>query len=82
MRVFVAGATGVLGRMLLPSLVASGHDVIGLGRTPKKLLESRTSPRTGVVQIEEGVIRVMNSHSFSGFAVRRCHPLVSSEAAP
>ena len=38
MKVFVAGATGVLGRALLPSLVALGHEVYGTGRTPEKVL--------------------------------------------
>src|SRR5579871_4763738 len=38
MRVFVAGATGVLGRALLPPLKAAGHAVVGLARTPEKLL--------------------------------------------
>ena len=32
MRVFVAGATGVLGRQLLPLLASHGHDVIGMAR--------------------------------------------------
>src|ERR1051326_3420034 len=39
MRVFVAGATGVLGRALLPQLKAAGHEVFGLARTPEKLLQ-------------------------------------------
>jgi NAD(P)-dependent dehydrogenase (short-subunit alcohol dehydrogenase family) len=30
MKVFVAGATGVLGRELVPRLVARGHDVVGM----------------------------------------------------
>lgn len=34
MRILVAGATGVLGRALLPHL--SGHEVIGLTRSPAK----------------------------------------------
>ena len=38
MRVFVAGATGVLGRALLPALAALGHEVYGTGRTPEKVL--------------------------------------------
>jgi 2-alkyl-3-oxoalkanoate reductase len=38
MQVFVAGATGVLGRALLPQLTAAGHTVYGLARTPEKLL--------------------------------------------
>ena len=30
MKVFVAGATGVLGRVLVPQLVARGHEVLSL----------------------------------------------------
>ena len=33
MRVFVAGATGVLGIQLVPMLVADGHEVVGSSRT-------------------------------------------------
>ncbi len=37
MKVFVAGATGVLGRALVPQLVARGHEVVGMTRsTPKQ----------------------------------------------
>jgi nucleoside-diphosphate-sugar epimerase len=36
MKVFVAGATGALGRVLVPQLVANGHDVVGLTRTASK----------------------------------------------
>jgi nucleoside-diphosphate-sugar epimerase len=35
-RVFVAGATGVLGRYALPSLVEAGHDLTGVARTAEK----------------------------------------------
>jgi nucleoside-diphosphate-sugar epimerase len=35
-RVFVAGATGVLGRPLLPALQAAGHQPIAMTRSPKK----------------------------------------------
>ncbi len=38
-RVFVAGATGVLGRELIPQLLEAGHTVLGLARTPEKLLQ-------------------------------------------
>jgi nucleoside-diphosphate-sugar epimerase len=36
MKVFVAGATGALGRPLVAQLVAHGHDVIGMTRTEAK----------------------------------------------
>ncbi|HZO96161.1 MAG TPA: NAD(P)H-binding protein [Gaiellaceae bacterium] len=36
MRIFVAGASGVLGLRLVPLLVAAGHDVAGMTRTPGK----------------------------------------------
>jgi nucleoside-diphosphate-sugar epimerase len=36
MRVFVAGATGAIGRQLVPQLTAAGHDVIGMTRSPAK----------------------------------------------
>ena len=36
MKVFVAGATGVLGRALVPQLVARGHEVVGMTRTASK----------------------------------------------
>jgi NAD(P)-dependent dehydrogenase (short-subunit alcohol dehydrogenase family) len=39
MRMFVAGASGVLGIRLLPRLVAAGHQVAGMTRTPAKIAE-------------------------------------------
>jgi nucleoside-diphosphate-sugar epimerase len=36
MRVFVAGATGAIGRQLLPRLVAEGHEVHGMTRSESK----------------------------------------------
>ena len=36
MKVFVAGATGVLGRGLVPELVARGHEVVGMTRSASK----------------------------------------------
>jgi nucleoside-diphosphate-sugar epimerase len=36
MRIFVAGATGAVGRRLVPRLVRAGHSVVGLTRTPDK----------------------------------------------
>lgn len=34
MRIFLAGATGVIGRRLVPLLVVAGHEVTGMTRTP------------------------------------------------
>jgi nucleoside-diphosphate-sugar epimerase len=39
MKVFVAGATGVMGRQLVPRLVAAGHEVIGTTRSESKSRE-------------------------------------------
>jgi nucleoside-diphosphate-sugar epimerase len=36
MKVFVAGATGALGKQLVPMLAANAHDVVGLTRTEAK----------------------------------------------
>lgn len=36
MKVFIAGATGALGKQLVPLLVANGHDVVGMTRTEAK----------------------------------------------
>lgn len=36
MRVFVAGATGAIGRQLVPQLVAAGHEVVGTTRSAER----------------------------------------------
>jgi nucleoside-diphosphate-sugar epimerase len=36
MKIFLAGATGVLGRALVPQLVAQGHEVVGMTRSASK----------------------------------------------
>jgi nucleoside-diphosphate-sugar epimerase len=36
MRIFVAGATGVVGARLLPALIDGGHDVVAMTRSPHK----------------------------------------------
>ncbi len=39
MRVFVAGTTGVVGKILVPLLLESGHEVVALSRTSQKANE-------------------------------------------
>lgn len=36
MKIFIAGATGVVGRRVVPQLVRTGHEVAAVGRTPEK----------------------------------------------
>jgi nucleoside-diphosphate-sugar epimerase len=36
MRIFIAGATGALGKQLVPQLVERGHEVVGMTRSPDK----------------------------------------------
>lgn len=49
MRVFVAGATGVIGRHLVPSLVEAGHDVTGTTRSPARATELQAAGVTPVI---------------------------------
>jgi nucleoside-diphosphate-sugar epimerase len=49
MRVFVAGATGALGRHLVPGLVAAGHEVTATTRTPGKVARLREAGAAAVV---------------------------------
>jgi nucleoside-diphosphate-sugar epimerase len=49
MRVFVAGATGALGRHLVPMLVAAGHEVTATTRTPGKVAQLREAGAKPVV---------------------------------
>jgi len=49
MKIFLAGATGALGRRLTPLLVASGHRVIGMTRTPLKADDLRAAGAEPVI---------------------------------
>lgn len=49
MKVFVAGATGVVGRRLLPMLTESGHEVVGLARSPQTADQVRGFGGTSVL---------------------------------
>jgi 2-alkyl-3-oxoalkanoate reductase len=49
MRVFVTGATGALGRYLVPALVAAGHEVTATTRTPGKVAQLRDAGAEPVV---------------------------------
>lgn len=49
MRVFVAGATGVIGQYLVPSLVAAGHEVTGTTRSPAKAGQLKSAGATPAI---------------------------------
>jgi 2-alkyl-3-oxoalkanoate reductase len=49
MRVFVTGATGALGRFLVPGLIAAGHEVTATTRTPAKVAQLRDAGAESVV---------------------------------
>lgn len=49
MRIFLAGATGVIGRHLVPALLAEGHQVIGTSRTAEGVARLNAAGATGVL---------------------------------
>lgn len=49
MKVFVAGATGAIGRQLVPLLVSRGHEVVGTTRSPEKTSDVRAMGAEPVV---------------------------------
>jgi nucleoside-diphosphate-sugar epimerase len=49
MRIFLAGATGVIGTRLVTLLVAAGHEVAGTTRSPEKCTPLRGSGAAAVV---------------------------------
>ena len=49
MKILVAGASGALGKQLVPRLVADGHEVVGTTRTEQKLPMLHELGATGVV---------------------------------
>lgn len=59
MRVFLAGATGAVGRGLVPALVAAGHEVTGMTRTPAK-----------AVALEDAGARVVIADALDADSVR------------
>jgi nucleoside-diphosphate-sugar epimerase len=48
-KIFVAGATGVVGRRLVPLLVSAGHQVVGMSRSAERAAELDRARARGVV---------------------------------
>lgn len=49
MNIFIAGATGVIGRLLVPMALAAGHTVVGMTRSPAKAAALDALGAKGVV---------------------------------
>src|SRR5438067_11773943 len=49
MRVFLAGATGVVGRALVPALLSAGHEVVGMTRSAANVRTLESAGATPVV---------------------------------
>jgi uncharacterized protein YbjT (DUF2867 family) len=65
-RVFVAGASGLIGLRLVPLLVGAGHDVAGLTRTPAKaarLAELGAAPVVADALDREALLHAVRSFS-------------------
>jgi nucleoside-diphosphate-sugar epimerase len=58
-RVFVAGATGAIGRRLVPRLVAAGHEVTGLTRSEQRAAGLREAGANAVIgdALDEAAVR-------------------------
>jgi uncharacterized protein YbjT (DUF2867 family) len=54
MRIFVAGASGVIGTSLVPLLVDAGHTVAGMTHSPEKLTAVRRLGAKPVRMLSEG----------------------------
>jgi len=60
MRCIVFGATGYLGARLVPALLADGHDVRVMARTPAKLDDVPWRPQVEVVEGELETVRLLS----------------------
>ncbi len=61
MKIFVAGATGVLGNRVVPGLITMGHEVVGLSRSREDgeiIREEGAEPRRGSLFDAGGLIEI------------------------
>jgi 2-alkyl-3-oxoalkanoate reductase len=64
MKIFVAGATGAIGRPLIPQLLAKGHEVVAMTRSPEKarmLAEQGVEPAIADVFDTDAVLAAISS---------------------
>jgi 2-alkyl-3-oxoalkanoate reductase len=66
MRVFVAGATGAVGRRLVPQLIERGHDVVGSYRSSSEIARRLRAAGAEMVQLDlldESAVRQAVAHA-------------------
>jgi nucleoside-diphosphate-sugar epimerase len=56
MRVFVAGATGAIGKQLIPLLVRAGHSVTGLTRSESRAAAVRAAGADAAVALDAAAV--------------------------
>jgi 2-alkyl-3-oxoalkanoate reductase len=64
MKIFVAGVTGAIGRPLIPQLLAKGHEVVAMTRSPEKaqmLAEQGVEPAIADVFDTDAVLAAISS---------------------
>jgi nucleoside-diphosphate-sugar epimerase len=69
MRIFLAGASGVIGRPLVPMLVDAGHEVVGTTRSPEK------AERLRAAGAEPALVDALDAEAL-GAVVRESRPEV------
>jgi nucleoside-diphosphate-sugar epimerase len=94
MRVFLAGATGVMGRALTPLLLEQGHEVVGMTRSAERaeglraleLVRRRRLPVVGSGEGRWSFIHVQDAAAATLAALERGSPgvynIVDDEPAP
>ena len=70
MRIFVAGATGAIGRPLVSALITAGHSVVGLTRTAAK---AETIRRMGAEPVVADGLDAVAIRAAVAFRKARCH---------
>lgn len=67
MRIFIAGGTGVIGKRVIPALIAAGHEVTALARTQPKaeLLSTFAATPVGVDLFDPSAVR----HAVAGHRI-------------
>ena len=81
MRILLAGASGTLGRTLVPQLLQAGHAVLGLTRSPTsadRLRERGVDPLVADVLDREGLLAAVRGHRADAVV----HELTALSSAP